>query len=59
MTHGVKEGMAMPGNSKKMLTIGRKKAIDYLGIHLFTRVQNDLELLVSSWNLESHSFIAT
>lgn len=46
----VKKVMAIWGNSKRMLTAGTKKAIDYLRIHLLALIQKDLEFLVSRWS---------
>lgn len=40
-----------------MVAVGVKKVLDGLRIHRIVRVHEDLELLVSKWSAESHTFI--
>lgn len=54
----VKKVMVVPGNSNKMLLVAVKKALDCLKIHSVTRVQGDMDFLVSRWSVESHAFVA-
>lgn len=49
--------MAILGNVAKMLVVGVKKALDCSRIHSIIRGNEDLELLVSRWSVESHTII--
>lgn len=49
--------MAISENASKMLIVAIKNALDCLKIPSITRAHVDLELPVSRWNLESHTFV--